>query len=657
MRSRVSNPSKWKQHSSTILRASSVLFALSLVTFGPSLTAASASSTTTWAAPTEIPGTSGTGGIGDNGNVTVAALSCAPDGGCSAGGSYEDADGNTQAFVVNETSSVWGTPIELSATSGEGYLGSGGYAEVASLSCSSAGNCAAGGSYEDANGNTQAFVVNEVNGTWGTPIELGAIGGADGFLGDSDYAYVQSVSCSSAGNCSAGGYYYAASDGYTHAFVVNETDGTWGSPMELSAVGGGDGVLGDTGTAYITSLSCASDTNCTGGGFYYDGEFTQAFVVDEVSGTWGTPTEVGPITNSDYARVNAVSCSSAGNCTAGGYYNDGAYDQAFVINEVAGVWGSPASLAPVGGGEGYLGDDGGAQVTSLSCASDGNCSAGGFYNDYGDVNVEQAFVVNETGGTWGDPTELAATSGSTGNLGDNGFAQVTSLACSSTGNCSASGSYYDGDNTQAFVVNEVSGTWGTPLEISGLSGTGGLGDDGVNAIAQALSCSTDGYCALGGSYDIDEGDEAFISATVTTTTYTPPPPVATTTTTTTVPPTTTTTTTPVVTRRPSGLPVYVYFANDKAVLSAHDKRVLNTLSASLKASDTTHVSITGYANYLGTNKINLPLSMRRADVTRNYLDKALANRGDTGVSFSVRGAGVLRAYSPISLDRVAIVSR
>src|SRR5208282_6691446 len=44
-------------------------------------------------------------------------------------------------------------------------LNRGGDAEVTSLSCGSAGNCAAGGSYSS-NGDQQAFVVSERNGSW-----------------------------------------------------------------------------------------------------------------------------------------------------------------------------------------------------------------------------------------------------------------------------------------------------------------------------------------------------------------------------------------------------------------------------------------------------------------------------------------------------------
>ncbi len=59
---------------------------------------------------------------------------------------------------------TWRTAIEVP---GSGALNKGGNAEVFSVSCASAGNCAAGGFYKDSSGHLQVFVVSEKNGSWG----------------------------------------------------------------------------------------------------------------------------------------------------------------------------------------------------------------------------------------------------------------------------------------------------------------------------------------------------------------------------------------------------------------------------------------------------------------------------------------------------------
>ncbi|HEV2244945.1 MAG TPA: hypothetical protein VGR98_28175, partial [Streptosporangiaceae bacterium] len=56
---------------------------------------------------------------------------------------------------------TWHRAIEVP---GSGALNKGGEAAVTSVSCPSAGNCAAGGSYTDGSGSLQVFVVSERNG-------------------------------------------------------------------------------------------------------------------------------------------------------------------------------------------------------------------------------------------------------------------------------------------------------------------------------------------------------------------------------------------------------------------------------------------------------------------------------------------------------------
>src|SRR5690242_4687180 len=68
--------------------------------------------------------------------------------------------------------------------------------------------------------------------------------------------------------------------------------GTWRTAIEVPGVGS----LNAGGNASVTSVSCASAGNCTAGGFYLDGSFhAQAFVVSETKGTWAKAIRVrGP---------------------------------------------------------------------------------------------------------------------------------------------------------------------------------------------------------------------------------------------------------------------------------------------------------------------------------------------------------------------------
>ena len=204
------------------------------------------------------------------------SISCAAAGDCAAGGYYKDGSGHYQAFVVTETNGTWGNAIEVPGTA---TLNTGGSAQVESVSCGAAGDCAAGGYYTDGSGHDQAFVVSETNGTWGDAVEVPGTA----TLNSGGSALVFSLSCAAAGDCAAGGYY---TDGSAHdqAFVVSETNGSWGNAVEVP----GTATLNSGGAAVVFSVSCAAAGDCAAGGRYKDGSGNyQAFVVSETNGSLG----------------------------------------------------------------------------------------------------------------------------------------------------------------------------------------------------------------------------------------------------------------------------------------------------------------------------------------------------------------------------------
>ena len=175
-----------------------------------------------WGDAVEVPGTAA---LNSGGDASVYSVSCGAAGDCAAGGSYRDGSGHYQAFVVSETNGVWGNAVEVPGTAA---LNSGGNAEVYSVSCAAAGDCAAGGFYKDGSGYDQAFVVSETNGVWGDAVEVPGTAA----LNSGGFAGVYSVSCGAAGECAAGGSYTDGS-GHLQAFVVSETNGVWGNAVEV----------------------------------------------------------------------------------------------------------------------------------------------------------------------------------------------------------------------------------------------------------------------------------------------------------------------------------------------------------------------------------------------------------------------------------------
>jgi hypothetical protein len=425
-----------------------------------------------WGKAIEVPGLArlSAGHGGSLGNVA-----CSSPGNCATGGDYIDRNGRNQAFVVSEKNGTWGTAIEVP---GLAALNTGGNATLMWLSCGSAGNCAAGGSYNNGPGRGQAFVVSEKNGTWGRAIE---VPGSAALSGAAGYAEVDAVSCASAGNCTAAGTYSRKTD--QQAFVVSEKNGTWGRAIEVPGLAAHDA----NAPVGVSAVSCASAGNCAVVGSYAAAP-PLAFAVSQKNGSWGNAIEVPGSLSLEGITLASVSCASAGNCTAAGSFGD-RYGEGIlaplVVSEKNGTWGK-ATLVPGTAADSRNG------AGPVSCASAGNCVVGGdvapiIYGPY------QAFVASQQNGTWGKATGLPGLTA----LNASGNASVDSVSCESAGNCAAGGYYEDSaGHTQAFVVSENSGWWGRAIEVPGSAAlnTGGY------AQIESVSCTAAGYCAATGYY-------------------------------------------------------------------------------------------------------------------------------------------------------------
>ena len=337
-----------------------------------------------WGRAIEVPGSArlAVTGFGD-----ISAMSCTRPGDCTAGGGYGvegPSEGASQALVVTERHSQWGTAIEVPGSGRLDVLGQG---DLESVSCSSPGNCSAGGSYLDGNDNYQAFVVTQRHGRWGQAIEVPG----SARLNAGGIAQIESVSCTGVGDCSAGGDYTSALS--QQAFVVTETNGRWGRAIEVP----GSARLNRGGEAEIESVSCARVGDCSAGGDYAGSgsDISAAFVVTQSHGRWGRAIEVpgsARLNRAGEAEIDTVSCAAPGDCSAGGDYGRSANsEQAFVVTQSRGRWGRAIEVP----GSAALNVGGLAEVESVSCAAPGRCSAAGSYS-YGKGGVDsEGFVVTE----------------------------------------------------------------------------------------------------------------------------------------------------------------------------------------------------------------------------------------------------------------------
>jgi hypothetical protein len=375
----------------------------------------------TWQNAAEMPGTAL---LNISDDAVATSVSCPSAGNCAAGGYYTRNNTQNDPFVASEVNGTWKNALEVPGTS---VLNTGGEADITSVSCASAGNCAAFGDYRNGTHHSEAFTVSEVSGNWQFAAELPGFG----MLNADGEAQADAISCPTAGNCSAVGSYTDAS-GNVQAFAASEVNGTWQKAAELPGIG----TLNAGGHVQLWSLSCPAAGDCGTGGYYTDGSgHQQAFVASEVNGTWSNAAELpgsAALNAGGDAGVISVSCPSAGNCTAGGYYADaGVRTQALVASESGGSWLTAVEVP----GTATLNADGSAEVGAVSCTTAGNCTFGGSYMDI--EGNTQAFTASELNGTWQSAEEVPGTA----TLNTGGIAVVVSVSCPTVTSCTEAGSY------------------------------------------------------------------------------------------------------------------------------------------------------------------------------------------------------------------------
>jgi hypothetical protein len=337
-------------------------------------------------------------------------------------------------------------------------------------------------------------------GHWGDAKPLSLAGLKTGSNPD---ARVTQLSCSSPGSCTAAGTYDDDTD-FTQVFVAAEAGGVWGTAVPVPGLSD----LNAFGDIAVTALSCASPGDCAVGGQYQDENgVSQPFVADSLRGTWGdahalTKVSVDPLT----AVVTSLSCTKPGDCAAGVTLpatvtlpngSSQIIGQAFVADETGGTWSAPQRVKALPAGQP-------SEITSLSCWSPANCMAGGFFTS----GVAHALLVAEIGGTWRDGVEVPGITGIPGFNAVTGNAQVLSVSCAAADACTAAGTYPDQSGRfQAFVTDQRGGTWRTQ------SVPGSL-DLGIRESDKSplVSCGAPGECGLSSPYGGSPGHQRIFAA-------------------------------------------------------------------------------------------------------------------------------------------------
>ncbi|MSY13376.1 MAG: hypothetical protein F2673_09625, partial [Actinobacteria bacterium] len=136
------------------------------------------------------------------------------------------------AVAVADSGPIWGdaTPATFAAD----IQNAAPTAQLNSVSCVSAGHCTAAGSFKDLAGNTQAFTQTSTSGTWGNAVPATF---ATNVQYAAPYARFDTVSCASTGNCTAAGRFKDLA-GNLQAFTQTSTGGTWAQAVPATLAAG-----------------------------------------------------------------------------------------------------------------------------------------------------------------------------------------------------------------------------------------------------------------------------------------------------------------------------------------------------------------------------------------------------------------------------------
>ncbi len=371
--------------------------------------------------------------------VTMQGMACPSDGNCVALGQYATAT-DQLPFTITEVNGVWqkGAELALPVTA----MSTGEFASARALTCVSTANCTVVGTYSTSAPvyATRGFMITQVHGVWRHAVSLTLPADANA----NPFASLAQVACWSATDCAAVGSYVDANN-VSHAIEVSEVRGIWKTALVVGLPGNASAYAGaqfsEVACAADGSCAAAGTYNTITGA-------VQPLVALSVTGAWDRSFEVSlpnAATNPSalFYGFKGVTCASAGNCVLGGQFLDqGGHYQGFFANVVNGHL-QRAQVLPLPAGAQQAGHNGG--VVSISCPSVGDCVAGAAYLNA--QNAYVALLATETNNVWsaGPTVTLPGSATTVGVAGGVYSVQCfTATSCQVSGSYQSGVTRYDG---------------------------------------------------------------------------------------------------------------------------------------------------------------------------------------------------------------------
>ena len=311
--------------------------------------------------------------------------------------------------------------------------------QLEGVSCRSATECTAVGFYQNAS-NAYVTLAERWNGTkW----EVQSTPNPEG----TSHSLLYGISCSSATACTAIGSYTTKPGGFEVERTLAER---WnGTKWEVQSTpnpepAGGNPLSEDS---YLKGVSCASATECVATGYHYSSFSGNTFyeaLAERWNGTsWQVQATPKPEGKSD-TWLEAVSCTSASACTATGYAANG-HGAGSIWTTLAERWnGTKWEVQSTPNQEGAIN----SYLNGVSCSSATDCLAIGTYtNGSGEMPLAERW----------DGTKWAAQSPANPEAQQRIF--LNGVSCTSSIACMASGSY---QNSSKYFGSLVEGYFKTP---------------------------------------------------------------------------------------------------------------------------------------------------------------------------------------------------
>jgi hypothetical protein len=366
----------------------------------------------------------------------LQSVSCSGSGSCTAVGQYfNEGSGSYVMLAEADTGGTWTVPSLPSPANSLTTT-------LLGVSCRSASDCTAVGSYQLQNGSDLTLVEVSSGSSWSIQTTSQVSG-----------EVFASVSCTTT-TCEGVGVHFAASGEKSLAEVGTAT--SWTSQSVPATTG--------SEASSFSGISCFSASDCTAVGNYQTLTGSAVALAEHWSGTaWSV--QVTP--RSVVGNLDAVSCPSTNWCTAvgsnessGGVLVEARSGTTWSIENTP----TPAGATPV--------------LNAVSCVSATDCTAVGDYNT-GDAYA--TLVESWNGSKW----SIVPSPSPGGNEFDD-FSALDGVWCSSSTSCLAVGTegYFSATDTLAEVWNGVTWTVQTTPNPAGAT----------ESTLSAISCSAAATC-------------------------------------------------------------------------------------------------------------------------------------------------------------------